>query len=470
MSAGRADSAILALVALGAGCSSGEPTGDLDAEVVDAAADARFDAGPPTRVSCGEAVVVVAHDPLSFRLEDAAGRELLAAPPGEPSFALATITSPRPEEYFDPRGDERVTWEPVKTATSWLAADDTATFDARHPAAGNVEIGLSCASPGHVVIDVLTLDPRDVVLSRAAFATRSEDRYLGLGEQFTGVDSRGRIRAMQLHIDGRVEAGHNDVHVPVPFLVSPRGWGLFVETRRAGAFDVGATDPDVLTAVFEGSALRLHLWVGPPLDVVAAYTLSTGAPRVPPAWAFGAHFWRNENTSGAEVLEDVARFRELDIPLSVVWIDNPWQTSYNDLTFDPARFPDAEQLIASLHDAGVKVLVWSTPYLDAVGAGDDPANGAEQLFVEAREADYLVLDSYGAVYRVQWAGGPLAGMIDFSSAAASAFWQDVVGRATGLGIDGFKLDYAEEVMVELVGVRPGLRFANGETEATMHGV
>ena len=463
--------AALLAVTGAAGCDcSDDPATETDAAAADAALDAP--AGPvgPTRITCGGAVLVVEHDPLALRLEDADGAVLLRAPTGEPAFSLATITAPRPEEFFDPRGDDRVSWGNVGAVRSAEVDADLASLEASTDAADAFVLQARCAEPGHLIVEAQARSPRDVVLERASFATDPGDRYLGLGEQFTGVDSRGQIRPMQLHIDGRVEAGHNDVHVPVPFVVSPRGWGMFVETRRAGAFDVGATDPDVLTATFDDGALRFHFWTGAPLEIVAAYTRQTGLPKMPPAWAFGAHFWRNENESGDEVLQDMARFRELDIPTSVVWIDNPWQTSYNDLTFDPARFPDAETLIATLHDQGLKVLLWSTPHLDAVDAGASAENPAEQLFLDAREAGHLVRDAYGAAYLVPWGGGPLSGMIDFSSEQASAFWSDVVGRATGLGIDGFKLDYAEEVMVELVGVRPGIAFANGQTEATMHGV
>lgn len=456
-----------------AGCDCG---GDDDDAVLPDAGDAGGDATDappalpgPTRVACGDAVLVIEHDPFALRLEDASGGALLGSPQGA-GLAMATISAPRPEEFFDPRGDERVEWADIGSVVASTGDGRETTLEAATVVADALAVEARCVEDGHLVVEARPTAPRDVVLTRLSFATSPDDRYHGLGEQFGGPDSRGKVRAMQMHLDGQSESGLNEAHVPVPFVVSPRGWGLFVASRRAGAFDLGATDPDLLTATFDEAGLTVHLWAGPPLDVVAAYTRETGLPKLPPAWAFGAHFWRNENASGDEVLADTAAFRALDIPTSVVWIDNPWQTSYNDFLFDPARFPGADALIETLHDRGFKVLTWSTPYLDAVEGDAEPVTPAEELYLDAREQDLLVVDAFGAPYLVPWGGGPLSGLPDFTNEAASSYWTDLVGRVTGMGIDGFKLDYAEEIVVELVQVRPGIHFSNGETEATMHGV
>ena len=68
-------------------------------------------------------------------------------------------------------------------------------------------------------------------------------RYLGLGERFDHVDTRGRVIPMYLTISGgNGESGTNDAHVPVPFVVDTRGYGVFVDSPATGAFDVGARD------------------------------------------------------------------------------------------------------------------------------------------------------------------------------------------------------------------------------------
>ena len=156
----------------------------------------------------------------------------------------------------------------------------------------------------------------------------------------------------------------------------------------------------------------------------------------------------------------------------MLWIDNPWQTAYNDFTFNPLQFPGAEAMIAQLHEAGYKVLTWSTPYLDlsddsGVREGMNPDTGG--LYEEAAAAGHFVRNPSGTPARFPWTSDKDGAMIDFTSDTARGWWTQTARRATGLGIDGFKLDYGE-LTVELIGSRLGLRFADGSTEAETHNV
>ena len=58
------------------------------------------------------------------------------------------------------------------------------------------------------------------------------------------------------------------------------------------------------------------------------------------------------------------------------------------------------------------------------------------------------------------------GMIDFTSGPASAFWAGLVRRATTAGFSGFKLDYGEDLVPQLLGARVPLAFADGSTSRT----
>src|SRR4051794_17154309 len=87
--------------------------------------------------------------------------------------------------------------------------------------------------------------------------------YHGLGERFGPVDARGTIVPMQLHLDGRSPSGTNETHVPIPFFVSTHGYGIFVESREAGAFDVAASNAAEVSATFEGHAGNVYLFTDP---------------------------------------------------------------------------------------------------------------------------------------------------------------------------------------------------------------
>ena len=83
-------------------------------------------------------------------------------------------------------------------------------------------------------------------LSLAYFRLRprvdASEGFYGLGEVFDSVEHRGKVRAMQLELDLSLEGSNNEAHVPVPFVIGTRGWGLFVESPYPAAFDVAATE------------------------------------------------------------------------------------------------------------------------------------------------------------------------------------------------------------------------------------
>jgi alpha-D-xyloside xylohydrolase len=55
-------------------------------------------------------------------------------------------------------------------------------------------------------------------------------------------------------------------------------------------------------------------------------------------------------------------------------------------------------------------------------------------------------------------------MVDFTHEGASRFWSARLDPLLALGVRGFKLDYGEDIIAEVAGVRPGFRFSTGDTE------
>lgn len=418
----------------------------------------------------GAAQATFSAAPTALRVTRPDGRVWLQSPQGAAFLELGVATDgARASRFYDPRVEapSGVVWE----APTAVVSRDGASVVLEAPRAGRVRVHLEPgARPGEFRLDVAS-DGADVVLLRVSLAA-DQGAYLGLGERFGPVDARGSVVPMQLHLDTRVSSGTNEHHVPVPFFLHTSGYGLFAETREAGAVDVGATDPSRVRMTFEGRALRLHCFTAEdPLEVARAYARTTGLPRLPPAWAQGPMHWRNAWRNRDEVLADARRLRAEGIPATTLWIDNPWQVSYNDHTLDPVRFRDPPGMLRELASLGYRVLVWSTPYLDAVAPGASPANEAERLFVQAREQGYFVRLPDGTPYvspaNFSSAGGmsgAYGAMVDFTHEGASRFWSARLDPLIALGVRAFKLDYGEDIIAEVAGVRPGFRFSTGETE------
>jgi alpha-D-xyloside xylohydrolase len=288
------------------------------------------------------------------------------------------------------------------------------------------------------------------------------EAFYGLGEYFDAVNHRGRIRAMQLEVDSGIESFNNEAHVPIPFVIGTRGWGLFVESPYPAAFDVAAADDDVVEATF-GTAfasldgLLFHLFAAQhPLDVTKHYYDVTGYPTLPARWALGPWIWRDENRDQAQVENDLATIRDLDLATTAIWIDRPYASGVNSFDFKPSQFPDPPHMIQLAHDLGFRMALWHTPYVDR----DDPAT--RELLQEANQGGYLPLRTGLALN--DW-GVPL----DFTDPQAFSWWQDLIRRYTDMGIEGFKLDYGEDVVPGLAGTRTIWEFEDGSDERTMHG-
>jgi alpha-D-xyloside xylohydrolase len=289
----------------------------------------------------------------------------------------------------------------------------------------------------------------------------AEEAFYGLGEYLDDVNHRGRVRAMQFEADLGTESGYNEAHVPIPFLIGTRGWGLFVESDRVGAFAPGVEAPDVVDVAFAAGprpqeGLRFHLFAADhPLDVTRHYYEVTGYPGRIARWALGPLVWRDENRDQAQVEADALAMRELDLAASAMWIDRPYASGVNSFDFEPARFPDPPAMVARLHALGYRLALWHTPYV-----GEEQAATAA-LHAEA-EANGYYPPRVGVIAN-DW-GRP----VDFLNPAAFAWWQGLVRGYTDLGVEGFKLDYAEDVVPGLFGLRNVWEFADGSDERTAH--
>ncbi len=295
--------------------------------------------------------------------------------------------------------------------------------------------------------------------------TDATEGFYGLGEYFDDVNQRGHVRAMQIEIDAELEGNYNEAHVPIPFLIGTRGWGLFVDSRHPAVFAVANEENDRVDAVFGmGTAttagLSFHLFTAAhPLDLTKHYYERTGYPMLPARWALGPWIWRDENDDQAQVESDIAKIRELDLATTAIWIDRPYATGVNTFDFKASQFPDPKAMIATAHDAGLRVALWHTPYLDEKDAS------TEALRAEAKAKGYYPKST----------GIPLNGWglpIDLTKPEAYAWWQSLIRRytdeATGLGIEGFKLDYGEDVVPGITKSRNVWSFADGSDERTMH--
>jgi alpha-D-xyloside xylohydrolase len=288
----------------------------------------------------------------------------------------------------------------------------------------------------------------------------SAEGFYGLGEYFDQVEHRGKVRTMHF-VPAELESGHNEAHVPIPLLLGTRGWGLFIESLRPMAFALATESDDQFRATVgtrEASEEGLHFFLfaeDHPLDLTKHYYELTGYPGSIARTALGPWIWRDEVSGQDRVEEDMHTIRDYDLATTGYWIDRPYATDVNSFDFKAETYPSPEDMMKVAADLGLEMALWHTPYLEPDGA----VSGA--LALEAHESGYF--PPVMSPLQAKW-GPP----IDFSNPEAFSWWQEQLSAYQELGIKGYKLDYAQEVVVGGFGSRFPWSFHDGSNELTMH--
>jgi alpha-glucosidase (family GH31 glycosyl hydrolase) len=356
--------------------------------------------------------------------------------------------------------EEREGPEPLEELWSEAPGSDELRLRGRLSGGRDCALEVSLPERDRVVFELSAAD--DPLRLGARWSPAPDERLTGLGPRH-GMDFDQRGRVLQLGADRRytgpdcppdlLEIGGipQGDYAPVPWLLSNRGWALWVETAGPGV-ELALDDPIGVSVRADSGPLRVHLICDPtPAARLRRYLRLTGNPALLPEWAYG--FWKSRDVYEHErdVLDDFHGHVRNSIPLDAIVIDSPWETQYNTWRFNPHQFPDPRGLVRRLRDAGVRTVVWTTPWvnLDSAEGQRPPDAASERLhrepaenYEEGESEGHFVCSPDGKPYVGQWWMGK-GSLVDFSSAAARRWWKTQARRALELGVEGIKADDGE---------------------------
>ncbi|WP_327424189.1 alpha-xylosidase [Streptomyces sp. NBC_01230] len=263
----------------------------------------------------------------------------------------------------------------------------------------------------------------------------------GLGERFTPYVKNGQVVDMW-QADGGTSS--EQAYKNIPFYLSSRGYGVFVNHPGKVSFEVGSEAVGQVQFSVEDQTLEYFVVAGPsPKDVLTRYTALTGRPALPPAWSFGLWLTTSFTTSydEATVTSFVDGMAERGIPLSVFHFDCFWMREYQwcDFEWDPNTFPDPVGMLARLKEKGLKICVWINPYI----AQKSP------LYAEGAAKGYFVHTPEGDIWQWdRWQAG--MALVDFTNPEATAWFQSKLKVLLDQGVDGFKTDFGERIPTDVV--------------------
>ncbi len=275
----------------------------------------------------------------------------------------------------------------------------------------------------------------------------------GFGERFTPYVKNGQV----------VETWNEDggtaseiAYKSVPFYMTNRGYGIFVENPGDVSFEVASEKVERVQFSHPGEELTYCIIYGDtPKAILERYTALTGRPALPPAWSFGLWLTTSFTTSYDEqtvtkLIDGMAQYK---IPLNVFHFDCFWMKGFNwcDFRWDPDTFPDPEGLLRRLKARGLRICVWINPYI----AQESP------LFAEGMQNGYMIRKENGDVWQTDlWQAG--MGIVDVTNPAAKEWFCEYLKKLTDMGVDCFKTDFGERIPVR------GVRYHDGSDPVKMH--
>lgn len=272
---------------------------------------------------------------------------------------------------------------------------------------------------------------------------QKKEQLYGFGLNFQTVHQRGKI--LNLHTDHYGGKDNGRTHAPVPFYVSSRGYGIFINSARYLTVYAGTgarkdspeapvakdrnTDKtwvarpysDAVSVLVPAGGVEIYLFAGPaPMDVVRRYNLFCGGGNLPPRWGLGFTQRTQKLYTVGQVMEEAEAFERKGFPLDYIGLEPGWQSKAYPCTFewDKERYPAPADFIAKMQERGVRINLWTNPYVS-------PESGI-----------------YNEMYPFSGSHTVWCGIVpDFATVQARRLWKDKLEKEhINIGVSGFKID------------------------------
>lgn len=279
-----------------------------------------------------------------------------------------------------------------------------------------------------------------------AFELEPDEVIYGLGERFDGIVRNGRT--VDFHNKDAVGTTSRRTYVNIPFYLSTKGYGLFLNSGAKIEWEIGTKEMGTAQFGVLDSQLDYFVIAGEtPKDIIKGYCFLTGFATLPPLWSFGLWMSRNSYVSWDVVDEVAEKIRENDIPCDVLHLDTAWfNRDWNcDLKFSEERFPNPGEYIKKYEKDGFKISLWQYNFI--------PPNEDNTHYHEAVKNGYLSKDKDGNPYQLpeeQRGSWGTDVTVDFSNPEAREWYKEKIAGLIKLGVGAIKTDFGEGISEEAV--------------------
>lgn len=317
--------------------------------------------------------------------------------------------------------------------------------------------------------------------SYLTYASDPDEHFFGFGEQFTFFDLKGhRVpiwvseqgigRGQQpittlVNLAARAGGSPYTTYAAVPHYISSRLRSIFLDNSQYSIFDLRQANR-VQISVFSAVMQGYILYGKDPEELIFGYTSWAGRMRPLPDWILsGAVIGMQGGTD--RVREVYAQLKAENAPVSAFWLQD-WvgqrTTSFGkqlwwNWELDKDRYPGWSALRQDLEKEGVRLMVYTSPFLADVAA---KSNVRTNYFDEAVQKNYFIKRPDGQPFLVKNTDFS-AGLVDLTNPEAREWYKNLLRQSLieEVGASGWMADFGEAVPYDAV-------FASGETGKDLH--
>jgi alpha-D-xyloside xylohydrolase len=273
-----------------------------------------------------------------------------------------------------------------------------------------------------------------------SFRMPANERYYGFGERFFHAEQRGRkvynwVEDGGFGLGGLLPKYGKDpfpygpmmTNWPVPFLLSSRGYGIWLDTTHRSTFDLGSEHDGTLRFEVEQGALDWVYFHGPqPLDVLEQFTARIGRAPLPALWAFAPRVRANLQTDWPEQLR-AAKAGVTGIDTALHFLPGGGHVGAPDYF---------RENVARVNAMGFEAISYFNNFVSA---------DYHPVYDEGAANGYFVKTPGGEPYIVGYPGYLKVANVDFTNPAAVEWYQRLLDESADLGFRGFMYDFAEYI-------------------------
>ena len=282
--------------------------------------------------------------------------------------------------------------------------------------------------------------------------------FYGLGERYVKTELNG-LKTTLIPTDHLGEPGHNWTYIPVPYVLTPQGMGVYLDTAQQSTFDFRQAGHGEFSTDLDGPSTDCYFLVSDgPKGIIEAYTGLMGRTPLQPPWTFGV--WLTALQGKDATIAVAKRLREDKIPVSAIWVYDQvdadanigwpyWTTGYYG---SPRDYTD------ELHKMGFKVLTYLNNFVWSRLPSYTLPN---PTFQEGMRQGFFAQYPDGSVKKIL--DNIPIGNIDFTNPRAVDWWGEMLRRiVVDYNYDGWMEDFGEGGWIG-----DGFHFSNGLTMREM---